>query len=109
MTTVVEASKCPRCKSQGEIRKGGGVKSGERKRIDNEWWDVVVYYCLNDVCPWFNTGWLVSSNERGEVFERQQGARGHDRTFERMSPDALARGRRMVEDLKNMDLRDDEK
>lgn len=101
--TVEMASHCPICNEIGIIAK----KEVKRQYIDREWWDVVVYQCTNENCRWYNTGWLVSSNDRGLVYQRNQGERGQDKTFSKMSPDQLARGQRMVEDLMQRDLRED--
>lgn len=102
--TLDQASHCPRCGELGTIAK----KDVKRHRIDHEWWDVYALLCVNSSCVWFNTGWLVSSNDRGIVYQRTQGERGIDKTFRKLSPDQIAMGRRMVEDLKQQDLRDEE-
>jgi len=100
--TVDQASHCPKCGDVGTIAK----KQVKQHYIDREWWDVYVYICGNSLCRWYNTGWAVSSNERGVVYQRPQGERGIDKTFQKLSPDQLAHGRRMVEDVEQRDLRD---
>jgi hypothetical protein len=102
--TIEQAAHCPRCGEVGSIAK----KEVKKHFIDHEWWDVYAYICPNDKCVWYNTGWLVSSNERGIVYQRPQGERGIDKTFKKFSPDQMAMGRRMVEDVKQQDLRDEE-
>lgn len=102
--TIDQAAHCPRCGEVGEIAK----KDVKRHYIDGEYWDVYVYICPNRSCVWYNTGWIVSSNERGIVYQRKQGERGQDKTFFRLTPDQMAVGRRMVEDLQGRDLRDEE-
>jgi hypothetical protein len=104
MVTIDEAAHCPRCDTIGEIAK----KEVKRHFIENEWWDVYVYTCPNQVCPWWNTGWIVSSNERGIVYERPVGERGMPKSFPKLSKDQLAYGQRLVEDVVKKDLRDDE-
>ena len=101
--TVEQASHCPKCNEIGIIAK----KEAKRHYIDHEWWDVYAYQCTNDNCSWFNTGWIVSSNERGVVYQREQGMRGQDKTFLKLSPDQLAAGQRMIEDVVRRDLRED--
>jgi hypothetical protein len=79
---------------------GAGAKGrAERNFFEGEWWDVVTYYCHNRGCRWYNSGWLVSSNERGEVYERSQGTRGQDKTFNPLSKSALERGRAQIEEV----------
>lgn len=101
--TIDEAAHCPKCNEIGTIAK----KEVKRHYIDREWWDVYVYICTNDGCVWYNTGWLVSSNERGVVYQRNQGTRGQDKTFVGLSNEQLSYGQRMIEDLVQRDLRDD--
>lgn len=90
-----QAARCPKCDKPGQltmvkpvpIEQGGG--------------HVNVYNCDNDRCVWGEqgSGWIVQTDERGFVFERDHGPRGMDKDFPKMSPDALARGRRNLEDV----------
>jgi hypothetical protein len=103
MVTIDEAAKCPKCGVVGKL------KVSKRKFFEGEWWDVAVYECANQRCTWFDQpGWLVSSNERGEVYERDQGPRGQDKTFTPMSPGALSRGRMDVEEVAGKDVEADD-
>jgi hypothetical protein len=97
--TVEEAAHCPKC---GEV---GKLVSHEQSFTDDygKKWDVVTYECDNEKCVWFGTGWPVSSDERGVVYQRPQGPRGQDKTFEPMSQDQLAYGRRVIEDVIKQD------
>jgi hypothetical protein len=97
--TVEEASKCPKCNQTGKL---GNVEPSFTDDYGKRW-DVVIYSCTNEQCNWFETGWPVSSDDRGVVFQREQGTRGQDKTFEPMSSDALAYGRRVLEDAINDD------
>lgn len=101
--TVEMASHCPKCDEIGVVAK----QKAERHYIDRQYWDVLVYQCTNTICPWYNTGWVVSSNERGIVYQRAQGPRGIDKQFTKLSPDQMAMGRRLVEDIQKQDLRDE--
>lgn len=101
--TIDEAAHCPKCGEVGIIAK----KEVKKHYIDREWWDVYVYICTNELCRWYNTGWIVSSNERGVVYQRPSGPRGQDKTFLKLSPDQMAVGRRIVEDLKQRDMREE--
>src|SRR5262245_50482361 len=106
MVSITEAAKCrgklPDNRRCGEI--GKLIRSNKAYDDDGELCDVAVYHCVNPDCTWFNTGWVVQSNDRGEVYERDQGPRGQDKTFRAMSPDQLAYGRRMMEDIARRDL-----
>jgi len=92
--TVVEASKCPKCGTQGVLSKTEHTKDDAGAPCD-----VAVYLCDNEGCTWYKTGWVVQSDERGKVYQRDQGERGQDKTFEKPTPDFFARGRRIVEDV----------
>lgn len=85
-----EAAKCPKCGKPGMLTMSGPVDDGG---------DFNVYNCDNDRCEWGEqrSGWLVQTDERGHVFERNRGTRGMDKDFPTMSPDALARGRALLE------------
>jgi hypothetical protein len=75
--------------------------------FEGEMWDVVTYYCHNRGCNWYNSGWLVSSNEQGIVYERSQGPRGQDKTFTPLSKEALSRGRAEIEEVMGQDAEED--
>jgi hypothetical protein len=105
MVTIVEASRCPICSWQGKLRHTRKVKGD-----DGRDWDLATYYCVNeDGCRWgkASSGWLVQSDEQGNVYERDKGPRGMDKTFDHrtITPDRLSRGQRIIEDLKGKDLR----
>lgn len=100
--TVDEAAKCPKCGVLGKLR------STRRRFFEGEWWDVGAYYCVNEDCNWFNTGWAVSSNEQGIVYERPQGERGQDKTFNKMSRAQLAHGRAQVEEVLGRDAEEED-
>lgn len=104
-TTIVEASKCPICGDQGKLRKSKKVLGDDKRE-----WDLATYYCVNEEgCRWGKqeSGWLVQSDEQGNVYERDRGPRGMDKTFDErtVTPDRLSRGQRIVEDLRGKDLR----
>lgn len=108
MVTIVEASKCPICGDQGKLRRSNKVDGD-----DGQKWDLATYYCPNEEgCRWAKqgSGWLVQSDKEGNVWERSRGERGMDKTFEKrtISPDRLSFGRRVIEDIKQKDLRDDD-
>jgi hypothetical protein len=59
MTTVPldEASRCPECKQPGKKEYTVPIMGGARHS----------FKCFNEVCPWFNTAWLVETDGNGEV------------------------------------------
>lgn len=97
--TVEQAAKCPKCGKPGRLNYS--AKHTDDNGVD---WDVVAYICDNELCIWLNTGWLVQSDKNGIVYQRDQGERGQDKQFERMSPDLKAAGRRYLEDIVRRDL-----
>lgn len=94
--TLQEASYCPRCQKAGE-------RSLHRAFRDNS--KLYIIKCLNGDCSWYNTGWAVQVDSDGQVYEREIGPRGMDKTFPTLSPDQLAYGQRLIEDIKGEDLR----
>jgi hypothetical protein len=89
-----EAAKCPKCGKPGILvavqpvpdEKGGG--------------HVNAYNCDNEGCVWGqeHSGWLVQTDRRGHVFERERGSRGMDKDFPKMTPGQLSMGRAILED-----------
>lgn len=105
MVSIIKASHCPICGDQGKLRRSNKVKGD-----DGALWDFAVYYCPNEEgCRWGKqgSGWFVQSDEQGNVYERDKGPRGMDKTFDprTVTPDRLSRGQRVVEDLRQKDLR----
>jgi hypothetical protein len=93
MATLEEAAECPKCHLVGMLT------GSDKKEIDGQEWDVTSYHCDNEDCSWYNTGWVVSSDKNGHVYERPRGERGMDKTFEPLSKEALFRGRAEVEEV----------
>lgn len=89
-----EAAKCLKCGTPGKLT------AAYRRHIfeQGSWWDLCVYTCDRELCPWNGESWLVQSDPNGIVFEREIGPRGMDKTFQPISNDQLAFGRRVVED-----------
>jgi hypothetical protein len=79
----------------------GGVQTGTLYRC----------MCRTKGCDWFDTGRAVQVDMDDKVYERpgtREGeGRGMEKTYEEMSPDQLAFGRRVLEDAAGRDLRDE--
>lgn len=84
VTTLEEAKRCPKCGNYGEDRiqrpvdRSTGLKAGTM---------VHIIYCVTEICPWFNTCWMVQVNKDGSIPPPQnhtghpkvyQGFEGHD-------------------------------
>jgi len=65
-TTLEEARSCPRCKYYGELV---ATNPGPRRS------KVYTYKCLTEVCPWYNTTWIVQVNEDGTIPQRGKSAK----------------------------------
>jgi hypothetical protein len=65
MATIEDASYCPKCSQQGiKVKESPGPKGGK----------VFVIHCQNEVCLWYQTGWVVQVASDGvTVAERNQG------------------------------------
>lgn len=103
MVTIDEAALCPKCKTLGQVARN----RSERKKFEGKMWDVCVYICVNEGCNWFNTGWVVQSDDRGVVYERPQGPRGQDKQFNKLSRGQMAAGRAMVEEVIGRDAEEE--
>jgi hypothetical protein len=60
-TTFEEAKECPKCHRPG---KEDGVRAGRRRGVL-----VHTIRCMTQLCPWYNTTWLVQVNEDGSIPE----------------------------------------
>ena len=92
-----EVRNCPHCK------KRMATKSTDHTGVGTHPIQVTLL-CETDDCKWFNTGRTISTDIRGNVYEREIGERGMDKDFPHMSPDQLARGRRIAEDAAGKEL-----
>lgn len=99
--TIEQAAKCPKCGVLGRLH-----TSRKTFAEGGEPCDIATYHCVTEACSWYGTGWAVQSDSRGMVYQRDQGTRGQDKTFNPLSREAMARGQRQVEDLMQRDLRD---
>jgi hypothetical protein len=86
MSTIEEASKCPRCGAQGFNASMSQGRRGSK---------VYTYTCQNDTCSWYKTGWVVQVNADGTIPERQAGPKEHPK------PDSYAEAiaKKQIEDL----------
>jgi hypothetical protein len=51
--------------------------------------------CEHEVCPWYQSGWVVQVTRDGKVVERDAGPK----QFEKLSSDAEAAARRNIEQM----------
>lgn len=62
--TYEEATRCPKCGQPGNVRrktappKGAGLKPGTM---------IHHVYCEHELCPWYDTTWMVQVNPDGSV------------------------------------------
>lgn len=61
-TTFEEAKLCPKCGKPGE-----DVRVFDRKNSMGKPVTVHTIYCRVELCPWYNTSWLVQVNEDGTI------------------------------------------
>lgn len=60
MATIDEARLCPRCSHPGDL-------GGRRPMQNKPGHSVVMCFCRNEVCPWFDTSWPIEINPDGSV------------------------------------------
>jgi hypothetical protein len=63
-TTFEEAKLCPKCGRTGDDRKQTKERNARGRLVD-----VHQIYCVTELCPWFNTMWVVQVNEDGSIPE----------------------------------------
>jgi hypothetical protein len=64
-TTHEEARSCPICGEYGELQTTTpGPRFGSK---------VNIYLCMNELCRWYNTGWVVQINADGSIPNRKKG------------------------------------
>ncbi len=66
-TTLATAKKCPKCNNVGDLISKQPTEVPELTGY--------VFQCMNKVCPWFNTRWVVTADEDDKVPVRDI---GHD-------------------------------
>lgn len=68
ISTFEEAKRCPRCNQPGEDRKqipAPGIPGAKVHTI----------YCVSQLCPWYDTPWLVQVNSDGSIPQPQDHTR----------------------------------
>lgn len=66
MVTFEEASRCPKCNNIGtETAKHNGPNGSTVHTIT----------CMNTVCIWFETGWIIQRNSDGTIPVREASSR----------------------------------
>jgi len=95
-TTFEDACHCPKCDNPGEERVTTKLARGH---------GVMHYiYCVSELCPWFDTPWMVQTLDDGSVPIREMDTRAPN-DFQPMSQEMKAMGRRYMEDILRRDLR----
>src|SRR5436305_15045216 len=92
MVTVDEAARCPKCREVGKV-----VRSGRGPQLST----ARNYQCENEMCRWFQTGWVVQIKADGTIPERSQG----DKTFEPLDLAQRQAGQRMIEAIEEEENR----
>jgi hypothetical protein len=62
-STYEEATRCPKCGNPGEVTTKRPAQSRGLKRGTM----VHTVYCRTQICPWYNTCWIVQVNPDGSV------------------------------------------
>ena len=98
--SLEDAAKCGKCGKAGKLDSVFELPDGGHANV---------YICDNNLCIWGmeRSGWVVQTDARGTVFEREIGERGMDKTYPTMTPGLLASGQRKAEDALERDLRND--
>lgn len=63
LTTLEEASLCPKCRRTGDKRKEIPVNDSSVPKGTK----VILIYCGTELCPWYDTPWQVTVNPDGSI------------------------------------------
>lgn len=100
LTTVEEASKCPRCSVPGELKSSRRApeRDANMRKIPTGTM-VHTYACVTESCRWFETEWVVQVFPDNTVPIRERGERGAEKDFPALTPDQKSIGRATIEDI----------
>jgi hypothetical protein len=92
-TSFEEAKQCPKCGNIGE-----DWKQERKTLLGPPRKNVVVHYikCVTQLCPWFETSYVVQVNEDGSIPEAYSALRG-EKQFPKASPEMETRIREATE------------
>jgi hypothetical protein len=95
-TTVDEAKRCPKCQHPGKQVASRYTVNAKRARVS-----VLTFECETEVCPWFETTWIVQVNPDGTVPVNAPGPK----SFPDVSPDTISRGAVLLDSIKQEEAR----
>jgi hypothetical protein len=81
MATFEEAQRCPRCDKPGRDQ---GGRPGRRRGVK-----VHTIVCETELCPWYNTTWLIQVNEDGTIPDAY--SQVGEKQFHKVSPETETR------------------
>lgn len=104
MATVKDlgADICPSCNQTMTEKKREFAKNSDNETVIN-----IAFTCDTEGCEWEGTGRAVTTDMRGNVFQRNMGPRGMDKDWPKLSPDALFRGKVALEEILGERIEDD--
>jgi len=88
-TTYEEATRCPKCEKPGSVRKKTTVRKG-RRTVEQH-----LVYCETELCPWFNTAWIIQVNEDGSIPEAY--SQVGPKQYPKLSPESETRVQEAME------------
>lgn len=102
--SLEDAAKCPKCGKAGKLDSAFLITEGTLAGGHTN-----VYICDNNLCIWGIelSGWAVSTDKRGAVYQQDSGDRGHEKAFPTMSQDMISMGQRFAEDAAGKDMRNE--
>lgn len=97
VVTFEDAKKCPRCGTPGEERQTEALSRGHGHM---HW-----IYCVKELCPWFDTCWMVQTLEDGTIPVREHDpSQPTDLSRFKPTPAMNEAGRRYMENVLGREL-----
>ena len=101
ITSMDEASRCPRCKNPGEETSRTKARSPRTRQMQT----VITFTCRSERCVWFNTSWIVQVDEDGNIPLRK--GKG-EKQYPLLTPGQQTHARDEIRQLHSMGLADAE-
>jgi len=85
-TTYEEAKLCPRCGKTGRV-----VRITKTQNMKGKPVDLHLIACTTELCPWFETTYVIQVNEDGSIPEKGSGLIGSDKAYPKLSQESVSR------------------
>jgi hypothetical protein len=85
-TTFEEAKECPKCGKPGDDRRQTRSRNARGAYVT-----LHHIYCVSELCPWYNTMYIVQVNEDGSIPEAYSGVLRGGKAYPTISQESASR------------------